>query len=186
MPAKLSPKRCRIWSPRWWRLTTAASQPIAASCCRVCPRMGIPATGSNGLGETSVRGRSRVPSPAASTRALRRLVCMGLHGPAWVSAVPESHLGRRVRMGLQVVLVETQIGAPLGLVGVEAAALRHHLGAVALELGEVADRGVVESDRHAAEVPLLPHLLVAADDGEAQVFEQGARLLGIFDLDLVL
>ena len=73
-------------------------------------------------------------------------------------------------MLLEVVLVEAEVGAPLGLVGIEAAALRHHLGAVALELGEVADRGVVERDGHAAELPLLPHLLVAADHGETEVF----------------
>ena len=42
---------------------------------------GQPRTGSSGFGVSSVSGRSRVPSPAASTRALSRLPCMiRLHG----------------------------------------------------------------------------------------------------------
>src|SRR6185436_16999986 len=89
-------------------------------------------------------------------------------------------------MLLEVVLVEPQVGAALALFGIEAATLGHHVGALALELGEVADRSVVEGDGHAAELPLLAHLLVAPDGGEAEVFEQRPRLLGALDLDLVL
>jgi hypothetical protein len=39
-----------------------------------------------------------------------------------------------------MVVVQADVGAPLGLGSVEAAALGQHLGALALELDEVADR----------------------------------------------
>ena len=50
--------------------------------------------------------------------------------------------------------------------------------------GEVADRRVIECDGHAAQLPFFPHLLVTPDDGETQVFEQGARVLRALHLDL--
>src|SRR3954451_22331269 len=145
--------------------------------------MGTPRTGSRGFGVRLVSGRSRVPSPAASTTARIRLPCIAYRE---IRSLAEGHLGRGVRMLLEVVLIEAQIGAALRLRRIEAAALGHGLRAVPLELGEVADRRVVERDRHAAELPLLPHLLVAAHDGIAEVLEQGPRLLGVLDLDLPL
>src|SRR5436305_6385612 len=105
---------------------------------------------------------------------------------AEIRSLAEHHLGRGVRMLLEIVLVEAQIGAALRLRWIEAAALGHGLGAVPLELGEIADGRVVERDGDAAELPLLPHLLVAAHHGEAEVREQGHRLLGALHLELAL
>src|SRR5436305_102460 len=187
MPAKASPKRCRICSPWWCRLTAAASQPRAASCARVWPRIGTPTTGSSGFGTSSVSGRRRVPSPAASTRALTRLPCMHHRsGPQKTGLLPEHHLGRRVRMVFHIVLVEAQVGPPLRLVGIEAAALGDDLRLVPLELGEVADRRVVEGDGDAAELPLLAHLLIPTHHRIAQPLEQGPRLVRVLDDDLEL
>ena len=60
----------RIWSGKWWTLTTAVSTPAAASASRPRSSKVFPATGTSGFGIVLVIGRSRVPSPAASTMAV--------------------------------------------------------------------------------------------------------------------
>src|SRR5580765_436158 len=56
-------------SARWWVLTTISCTPMAPRRSITVSIMGLPATGTIGLGTVSVSGRRRVPKPAASTMA---------------------------------------------------------------------------------------------------------------------
>ncbi len=64
-------RRCAsIWSAKWWTLTTAVSTPASASRSRMWSIRARPATSTSALGRVSVKGRMRVPSPAARTMAV--------------------------------------------------------------------------------------------------------------------
>ena len=62
-------RKSTICCPRWWMLRVMSSKPAACSFRSTRWRRGTPATGTSALGIRSVRGRRRVPSPAAKIMA---------------------------------------------------------------------------------------------------------------------
>src|SRR5947209_12082259 len=110
---------------------------------------GWPATGSAGLAQTSVNGRSRVPSPAASTSA-----CMLL--------VVEEHVGDRQTAFLAVTDEETPVGIEhvVGRSTAERFGRRRDAALPPFDFHVRADRRLVDGDQHIVERKFFAVLLV--------------------------
>src|SRR5678816_3355674 len=110
---------------------------------------GSPATGIAGLAHASVNGRSRVPSPAASTSACKLILV-------------EQHVRDRKAALLAVTNEETPIGVQqvVGWSTAKRFGCRGDAALAAFDFHVRADRRLVDGDDHVVEGKFLAVLLV--------------------------
>src|SRR5712664_1085919 len=111
---------------------------------------GWPAIGRAGLAQSSVNGRSRVPSPAASTSA-----CMLL--------VVEEHVGDRQTALVAVTDEQPPVGVEhvIGWPPAEGRGCRRDAAFAPFDFHVGADRCLVDGDQHVVKRELLTVLLIA-------------------------
>ena len=136
--------------------------------------IGSPATGIAGLAQTSVSGRSRVPSPAASTSAC---VIHGLRSPV------EDHVGDRQTALLAVADEQSAVGIEqvVGRLTAQRTAAVGDAALAAFDLDEGPHRRLVDGDDDVVGGELLAVLLIPEPDAEAELLQHAQEQRPVAD-----